>query len=62
MNSHATGNARDGYDARHRIDEICRAKKATKVSDSDSFPAYSARLRNLLPPRNSNLSGPPSTT
>jgi hypothetical protein len=41
-NSHATGNARGNYDARHKIDEIRRAKKTTKVSDSDDFPAYSA--------------------
>jgi hypothetical protein len=31
------------------IDEI-RRKKATEVSDSDDFPAYSARLRDLLLP------------
>jgi hypothetical protein len=42
--SHATGNARGGYDARHMIDEIRRAKKTTEVTESDGFPAYSARL------------------
>jgi hypothetical protein len=36
-----------GYDARHKIDEIYR-KKATEASDNDNFPAYSARLRNML--------------
>jgi hypothetical protein len=47
-NSHATGNAHGGYDTHHRIDEICRAKKTTEVSDSDGFPAYSSQLRALL--------------
>jgi hypothetical protein len=46
-NSHATGNTRGGYDVRHRIDEF-RCKKATEASDSDGFPAYSARIHNLL--------------
>jgi hypothetical protein len=46
-NSHVTGNSRGSYDARHRIEEI-RRKKATEASDSDGFPANSARLRNLL--------------
>jgi hypothetical protein len=47
VNSHATDNAHGGYDACHRIDEIRCAKKATKVSNSDDFPAYFARLRDL---------------
>jgi hypothetical protein len=47
-NSHATGYTHDSYDARHRIDEIHHAKKATEISDG--FPAYSARLRDLLLP------------
>jgi hypothetical protein len=51
VNSHATGNTRGGYDARHMIHEICCAKKATEASDSDGFPAYSARLGNLLLPK-----------
>jgi hypothetical protein len=49
-NSNATGNAHGGYDTRHMIDEIHRSKKATEVSDSDAFPAYSARLHDLLLP------------
>jgi hypothetical protein len=49
MNSHVTGNSRGGCDAHHRIDEI-RHKKATEASDSDGFPAYSTRLRDLLLP------------
>jgi hypothetical protein len=49
-NSHATGNAHGGYDTRHMIDEIHRSKKATEVSDSDAFLAYSARLHDLLLP------------
>jgi hypothetical protein len=47
VNSHVTSNTRGVYDAHHRIHKICR-KKATKASDSDGFPAYWARLRNLL--------------
>jgi hypothetical protein len=50
MNSHATSKTHGGYDTRHRIDEIHPAKKATEVSDSDSFQDYSARLRDLLLP------------
>jgi hypothetical protein len=38
-----------GYDARCRIEEI-RHKKASEASDSDGYPAFSARLRNLLLP------------
>jgi hypothetical protein len=49
VNSHVTGNSRGGYDAHHRIKEI-RRKKATESSGSDGFPAYSARLRDLLLP------------
>jgi hypothetical protein len=49
-NSHVTGNSHGGYDARHRIEEICR-KKANEASDSDGFPTYSARLRDLLLPK-----------
>jgi hypothetical protein len=48
-NNHVTGNSRGGYDAHHRIEEI-HHKKATETSDSDCFPAYSARLRDLLLP------------
>jgi hypothetical protein len=48
-NSHVTSKSRGGYDARHRIEEI-RRKKATEASNSDGFPAYSARLRDLLLP------------
>jgi hypothetical protein len=49
-NSHATVYAYGGYDACHWIDEIHHAKKANKVSDSGDFPAYSARLCDLLLP------------
>jgi hypothetical protein len=51
VNSHATGNACGGYDARHRIDEIRRTKKTTSVSDNDGFPAFTSRLRALLLPK-----------
>jgi hypothetical protein len=49
VNGHIISNARGGYDACHRIDEI-RRKKATEASDGNDFPAYSAQLRNLLLP------------
>jgi hypothetical protein len=38
-----------GYDARRRIEEI-RHKKSSTTSDNDGFPAFSARLCNLLLP------------
>jgi hypothetical protein len=47
--SHVTGASRGGYDARHRIEEI-RRKKSSTAGDNDDFPAFSARLRNLLLP------------
>jgi hypothetical protein len=48
-NSHVTGNSHGGYDARHKIEEI-HCKKAIEASDSDGFPVYSGRLRDLLLP------------
>jgi hypothetical protein len=45
--SHVTGVSCGGYDARRRIEEI-RRKKSSTAGESDSFPAFSARLRNLL--------------
>jgi hypothetical protein len=47
--SHVTDVLRDGYDARRRIEEI-RRKKSSTAGDNDSFPTFSARLRNLLLP------------
>jgi hypothetical protein len=47
-NSHASGASRGGFDARQKIEEL-RRKKAS-VGDNDGFPAFSARLRNLLLP------------
>jgi hypothetical protein len=49
VNSHVTGNSRGSYNARHRIEEIHR-KKASEANDSDDFPAFFARLRDLLLP------------
>jgi hypothetical protein len=46
----------DGYDARRRIEEI-RRKKASEASDSDGFPAFSARLHDLLLPEKFNPLG-----
>jgi hypothetical protein len=46
--SHVTGVSRGSYDAR-RIDEIWH-KKSSAAGDNDGFPAFSARLRNLLLP------------
>jgi hypothetical protein len=48
-NSHASGASQGGYDARQKIEEL-RRKKASTSSDNDGFPAFSARLRNLLLP------------
>jgi hypothetical protein len=49
-NSHASGASQGGYDARQKIEEL-RRKKASTSGDNDGFPAFSARLRNLLLPR-----------
>jgi hypothetical protein len=46
-NSHVTSVSGGGYDARRRIKEIRRNKSA---GENDGFPAFSARLRNLLLP------------
>jgi hypothetical protein len=48
-NSHAFEASQGGYDARQKIEEL-RRKKAYTSGDSDGFPAFSARLRNLLLP------------
>jgi hypothetical protein len=45
--SHITSVSCDGYNARHRIKEIRRNKSA---SENDGFPAFSARLHNMLLP------------
>jgi hypothetical protein len=45
--SHVTGVSCGSYDARRRIEEIRRNKSA---GENDGFPAFSARLRNLLLP------------
>jgi hypothetical protein len=47
--SHVTGVTCGGYDARRRIEEI-RRKKSSTARENDGFPAFSARLRNLLLP------------
>jgi hypothetical protein len=46
-NSHVIGVSCGGYDARRRIEEIRCNKSA---GENDGFPAFSARLRNLLLP------------
>jgi hypothetical protein len=61
-NSHTDDYVRGSFDTRHRIDEISNVKKTTNISDNNSFPACSKRLRALLLPRSSSLSGSPSTT
>jgi hypothetical protein len=48
-NSHASGASQGGFDARQKIEELRRMKASTS-SDNDGFPAFSARLRNLLLP------------
>jgi hypothetical protein len=47
--SHASGASRGGFDARQKIEEL-RRKKSSTAGDNDVFPAFSARLRNLLLP------------
>jgi hypothetical protein len=49
VNSHASGASRGGINARQKIEEL-RRKKSPTTGDNDSFPAFSARLRNLLLP------------
>jgi hypothetical protein len=46
-NSHASGASRGGFDARQKIEEL-RRKKSSTAGDNDGFPAFSARLCNLL--------------
>jgi hypothetical protein len=48
-NSHASGVSRGGFDAHQKIEEL-RRKKSSTAGDNDGFPAFSARLRNLLLP------------
>jgi hypothetical protein len=48
-NSHASSASRGGFDARQKIEEL-RCKKSSKAGNNDGFPAFSARLRNLLLP------------
>jgi hypothetical protein len=48
-NSHVSGASQGGIDARQKIEEL-RCKKASTSRDNDGFPAFSARLRNLLLP------------
>jgi hypothetical protein len=47
--SHVTGASRGGYDARRRIEEL-RRKKSSTAGNNNGFPAFYARLRNLLLP------------
>jgi hypothetical protein len=60
-NSHASGPSRGSFDAYQKIEQL-RRKKSSTAGDNDGFPAFSARLRNLLTRRSSNLWGSPSTT
>jgi hypothetical protein len=48
-NSHTSGASCGGFDARKKIEEL-RRKKSSTAGDNDGFPAFSARLRNLLLP------------
>jgi hypothetical protein len=47
--SHVSSASRGGFNARQKIKEL-RRKKASTAGDNDGFPAFSARLRNLLLP------------
>jgi hypothetical protein len=46
-NSYASGASRGSFDGRQKIEEL-RRKKSSTAGDNDGFPAFSARLRNLL--------------
>jgi hypothetical protein len=46
-NSHVSGVSRGGYNASQKIEEL-RRKKSSTGGDNDGFPAFFARLRNLL--------------
>jgi hypothetical protein len=48
-NRHASSASRGGFDACQKIEEL-RRKKSSMASDNYGFPAFSARLRNLLLP------------
>jgi hypothetical protein len=48
-NSHTSGASQGGFDARQKIEEL-RWKKSATAGDNGGFPAFSARLRNLLLP------------
>jgi hypothetical protein len=48
-NSHASSASRGGFDACQKIEEL-RRKKSSMAGDNDGFPAFSARLCNLLLP------------
>jgi hypothetical protein len=48
-NSHASGASQGDFDARQKIEEL-RQKKSATAGDNDDFPAFSARLPNLLLP------------
>jgi hypothetical protein len=47
VNNHASGVSRGGFDTRQKIKEL-RRKKSSAAGDNDGFPAFSARLHNLL--------------
>jgi hypothetical protein len=49
MDSHVSGASRGGFDTRQKIEEL-RCKKASTAGDNNGFPAFSARLRNLVLP------------
>jgi hypothetical protein len=48
--SHVSGASRGGFDASQKIEEL-RRKKASAAGNNDGFPAFSARLCNLLLPK-----------
>jgi hypothetical protein len=48
-NSHASSASCGSFDTRQKIEEL-RRKKSSAAGDNDGFPAFSARLHNLLLP------------
>jgi hypothetical protein len=49
-NSHTSDASRGSFNARQKIEEL-RRKKSSTAGDNDGFPAFSARLHNLLLPK-----------
>jgi hypothetical protein len=56
VNRHASSASRGSFDPRQKIEEL-RRKMSSTAGDNDGFPAFSARLHNLLLPEKIQTSG-----